>query len=223
MSISRPIPIECFDPLMAFTLGALSSGVSRIAACEEVFGEPDVGSILEGLRTLGVETIYRPQRGGGWRYELFGRGLGGLSQPAGPIHATERSGPILATLLAIHPIATVLTGAVLPDRLIATLQRAGATVRQARGSAMVWIEGTARVITPSGPVETPPELLPAMLPLALAAAGRTDLACPDVARLMPLLRAFGAEVAAADAAADRNRLSVIGEAELNAADIAIGF
>ena len=177
----------------ALLFAGLAIGESRISTRVDHF------ALVAALRALGAAA--RRESDGTW--VITGRGIGGLTEPAGVIDvgADRWLLAALAGLLGSHPIFAVLTGdVVLPTDLRALLQSMGARVEHpASGRMPVAIAG-ARDALPLDVSVTEDDLAVAALVAGLNARGTKRLAFagadlpPVIARGITALRAFGADL-----------------------------
>jgi len=205
-------------------------GKSRLPAA---WVPPPMGTILTvlGARVTRADTAVTVQ----------GRGLGGLTEPAAPLDLTALPDPatalaLLAGLLATQPmLAVLLTSAdtVLPEGLIATLERLGARPVAAEGGrrSPLTLVGTAWPQALDLSAE-PPSFSAAPIALMGLTAGlnssgetRVPLPGPLAEALEPLLAAFGVPVHrdAIPLADGSVRLCLTGQAETRPVDIPQGF
>ncbi len=208
----------------ALMLAALAAGESEVAGLLE--GE-DVLRTAAALRALGAEV----ERGGDGLWRVWGRGIGGLSEP-GRVLDLGNSGTgarLLMGVLASHPMTAVLTGdASLVRRPMARiaepLEMMGARIHACDGGRLpLTIVGTGtpmpiryRLPVPSAQVKS------AILLAALGAPGETQIVEPAPTRdhSERLLGHFGATVRVEDTDAGRT-VSLMGQPELTPSRIAV--
>ncbi len=202
----------------ALMFGALALGESRIEGLLE--GE-DVLRTAAAMRALGA----RVERGTDGTWRLWGRGVGGLTEPADVIDMgnSGTGARLLMGLVATHPFTTVLTGdASLRSRPMKRvtdplgLMGAGFVARGG-GRLPLAVTGTDMPlpIRYDLPVASA-QVKSAILLAGLNTPGKTTVveraATRDHTELM--LRAFGAEVTVEPLAEGGNAISVTGHPEL---------
>jgi 3-phosphoshikimate 1-carboxyvinyltransferase len=209
----------------ALLFGALAAGESRITGLLE---GADVLATAEALRALGVEL----EREGEGRWRVHGRGLGGLAEPDRPLDLgnSGTGARLLLGVLAGHPFTTFLTGdeslrARPMGRAIEPLCRMGAAVLARSGQRLpLAITGTNELmpIRCEQPVASA-QVKSAVLLAGLHAAGRTTVIEPRPSRdhTERLLGQLGAELEIATLGDGRRAISVTGQPELEAAELAI--
>ena len=209
----------------ALLFGALAAGESRVTGLLE---GADVLATAEALRALGVEL----ERLGEGLWRIHGRGLGGLAEPDRPLDLGN-SGTAVRLLLGVlagHPFTTFLTGdeslrARPMGRVIEPLCRMGAKVLARSGQRLpLAITGTNELmpIRYEQPVASA-QVKSAVLLAGLHAAGRTTVIEPQPSRdhTERLLGQLGAELEIATLDDGRRAVSVIGQPELEAAEVAV--
>lgn len=183
----------------ALIVGSVAVGETRITGLLEA---DDVLRTVDALRALGARIDRDAD--GVWR--VFGRGVGGLAEPASVLDMgnSGTGARLLMGLLATHPFTSFFTGdaslsARPMDRVMTPLRRMGATISARSGDRLpLMIRGTA------GPLPIVYELpvasaqvKSAVLLAGLNTPGTTSVVEPqptrDHSELM--LRHFGAEVA----------------------------
>ena len=203
-------------------LGALAAGRTTIT---HYASGADGQSTLGCLARLGVRVETAPDPDGGRVVQIDGRGLGGLSAPAGPLDAGNSGTTVrlLSGILAGHAFASTVTGDASlrrrpMRRIIDPLTAMGARVTAdadrlpltISGGALRPIEWTCQV--PSAQVKS------AILLAGLHAPGRTSVHEPAATRdhTERALTAFGRDVA-------RNGLTVAvdGGGVLQAANLTV--
>jgi len=209
----------------ALLFGALAAGESRITGLLE---GADVLATAEALRALGVEL----EREGEGRWRVHGRGLGGLAEPDRPLDLgnSGTGARLLLGVLAGHPFTTFLTGdeslrARPMGRAIEPLCRMGAAVLARSGQRLpLAITGTNELmpIRCEQPVASA-QVKSAVLLAGLHAAGRTTVIEPRPSRdhTERLLGQLGAVLEIATLGDGRRAISVTGQPELEAAELAI--
>jgi 3-phosphoshikimate 1-carboxyvinyltransferase len=209
----------------ALLFGALTAGESRITGLLE---GADVLATAEALRALGVEL----ERAGEGSWRVHGRGLGGLAEPDRPLDLGN-SGTAVRLLLGVlagHPFTTFLTGdeslrARPMGRVIEPLCRMGAQVLARSGQRLpLALTGTNDLmpIRYELPVASA-QVKSAVLLAGLHAAGRTTVIEPQPSRdhTERLLGQLGAELEIETMADGRRAVSVVGQPELEAAQLAV--
>jgi 3-phosphoshikimate 1-carboxyvinyltransferase len=209
----------------ALLFGALAAGESRITGLLE---GADVLATAEALRALGVEV----EREGEGRWRVHGRGLGGLAEPDRPLDLgnSGTAARLLLGVLAGHPFTTFLTGdeslrARPMGRVIEPLCRMGAAVLARSGQRLpLALTGTNELmpIRYEQPVASA-QVKSAVLLAGLHAAGRTTVIEPQPSRdhTERLLGQLGAELEVATLDDGRRAISVVGQPELEAAELAV--
>jgi len=209
----------------ALLFGALAVGESRITGLLE---GADVLATAEALRALGVEL----EREGEGRWRVHGCGVGGLAEPNRPLDLgnSGTAARLLLGVLAGHPFTTFLTGdeslrARPMGRVIEPLCRMGATVLARSGQRLpLAITGTNELmpIRYELPVASA-QVKSAVLLAGLHAAGRTTVIEPQPSRdhTERLLGQLGAELEIATLDDGGRAVSVVGQPELEAAELAV--
>ena len=183
----------------ALIVGSVAVGETRITGLLEA---DDVLRTVDALRALGA----RVDRDADGVWHVFGRGVGGLAEPASVLDMgnSGTGARLLMGLLATHPFTSFFTGdaslsARPMDRVMTPLRRMGAAISARSGDRLpLMIRGTA------GPLPIVYELpvasaqvKSAVLLAGLNTPGTTSVVEPqptrDHSELM--LRHFGAEVA----------------------------
>ena len=209
----------------ALLFGALAAGESRITGLLE---GADVLATAEALRALGVEL----ERAGEGSWRVHGRGLGGLAEPDRPLDLgnSGTAARLLLGVLAGHPFTTFLTGdaslrARPMSRVIEPLCRMGAQVLARSGQRLpLALTGTNELmpIRYELPVASA-QVKSAVLLAGLHAAGRTTVIEPQPSRdhTERLLGQLGAELEIDTLDDGRRAVSVVGQPELEAAQLAV--
>ena len=209
----------------ALLLGALAVGESRISGLLE---GADVLAMAAALRALGVEL----ERLGEGRWHVHGRGLGGFAEPDRPLDLgnSGTAARLLLGALAGHPFTAFVTGDESLNRrpmarVIEPLGRMGAQFLARSGQRLpLAITGTTGLmpIRYAQPVASA-QVKSAILLAGLHAPGRTTVIEPQPSRdhTERLLRHLGAEVALEPLDDGRQAVSVVGEPELEAFELAI--
>jgi 3-phosphoshikimate 1-carboxyvinyltransferase len=210
----------------ALILGALAVGQSRISGLLE---SEDVINTLAAMRTLGA----RVERRGEGAWQVDGVGISGFAEPFAPLDfGNSGTGcrlvigavagcPITATFdgdasLRKRPMARVLT----------PLERMGArTLQVAEGWRLPVTLRGARDAIPIlyEPPAASAQLKSAVLLAGLAAPGETTVVEAQATRdhTERMLRHFGAEVRVEPFGRDGRRITLVGQPELAAADVAV--
>ncbi|MEA3032786.1 MAG: 3-phosphoshikimate 1-carboxyvinyltransferase [Sphingomonadales bacterium] len=203
----------------ALMLAAMALGRSRVAGLSE---GGDIASTAAALRAMGV-CIKR--EGDAWTVD--GVGAGGLLQPEAALDMgnSGTSARLLMGLAASHPIAAAFTGdaslsARPMARVIRPLSRLGADIAASPGGRLpLMIRGACPAVPLEHRMEFPSaQVKSAILLAALNIPGVTTVIEPVATRdhSERMLKAFGAEIAV-----EGERISLRGEAELRAHDIAV--
>ncbi len=209
----------------ALLLGALAVGESRISGLLE--GE-DVLATAAALRALGAEVV----RQGDGRWQVHGRGLGGLAEPDRPLDLgnSGTAARLLLGVLAGHPFTSFMTGDASLNR-----RPMGRVTRPLRemGAVFVTRSGERLPLAVTGSNELLPiryelpvasaQIKSAVLLAGLHAAGRTTVVEPAPSRdhTERLLGHLGAEVEVASEPDGRRAVTVVGQPELEAFELAV--
>ncbi|MBU8536998.1 3-phosphoshikimate 1-carboxyvinyltransferase [Falsiroseomonas tokyonensis] len=218
------LPGDPFIGQVALMLAALAAGTSSLTGLVET---PELRRTAAALRALGarVESL------GAGSWQVAGRGIGGLVEPAEVLELGPSSlaATLFCGLLAGHPVFAVLTGEAALRRhpmhqVTQPLTAIGARFTSSAGGRLpLAVEGAAdplpidhRLARPSAPVKA------ALLLAGLCARGTTRLAeavaTPDHAE--HLLRQFGAELRVAPEGVGQV-IELLGQPELRAAEVAV--
>ena len=206
----------------ALIFGALATGRTRITGLLEA---EDVINTAKAVAALGA-----PARKVGSVWEVLGRGVGGLSQPSGPLDfGNSGTGTrLMMGVVAGHPITVKFVGdASLSrrpmSRVLKPLKQMGLEVLENKDTLPLTIRGTSDLVpivyelpVPSAQVKS------AILIAGLAAAGETTVIEREPTRdhTERMLRYFGADVrSVADGAL--TRITVKGHAELQGRDVVV--
>ena len=207
----------------ALIVGALATGRTRITGLLE--GE-DILKTLDALRALGCPI---GKTGAVW--EVLGRGVGGLEEPAADLDFGNSGTGVrlMMGVIAGHDMAVRMMGDASLSRrpmgrVLKPLARMGLEVLDARGDTLpLRIRGSADLI----PIEyqlpvASAQIKSAILIAGLHAAGETTVIEPAATRdhTERLLSYFGAQVAATKRQGLR-AVSVKGDAELVGRDVAV--
>jgi 3-phosphoshikimate 1-carboxyvinyltransferase len=152
-------------------LAALADGRSEIRGYST---GGDCASTVGCLRALGVAIDVAGRDASGLTLTVSGRGIGGLSPPAGVLDAGNSGSTMrmLAGILSAHPFRTTITG---DDslrrrpmrRVIVPLERMGARIGSEDGRPPLSIQGTSAI----QPIEFAPEVPSAQVKTAVLLAG----------------------------------------------------
>lgn len=209
----------------ALMLGALAVGESAVTGLLE--GE-DVLRTAAAVTALGAEV----ERLGEGRWRLFGRGTGGLAEPAEVLDMgnSGTGARLLMGLVATHPFTTFLTGDASlrgrpMHRIAEPLARFGARLLTREGGRL-----PAAVIGTGSPLPIEYELpvasaqvKSAVLLAGLNAPGATTVIEPRPSRdhTERMLRHFGAEVAVAALPGGGRAITLRGQPELLGRSVAV--
>lgn len=210
----------------ALILGALAVGTTRIAGLLE--GE-DVVNTGKVMTALGANVA----RLGGGRWQVAGVGVAGFAAPSAPLDfGNSGTGCRLAMgAVAGCPVTATFDGDASlrkrpMQRVLDPLTRMGACVISAAdgGRLPLTLQGAR---DPIPIVYEPPvasaQLKSAVLLAGLAAPGETTVIEKEATRdhTEHMLRHFGAEVRVAPHGADGRRITLVGQPELVAAEVAV--
>ena len=208
----------------ALMLGLLAVGETRITGLLE--GE-DVLNTAQACRLLGAEVA----RGENGQWTLWGRGLGGLTEPAEVLDLgnSGTAARLLLGILAGHPLFAVMTGDASlcrrpMSRVTDPLSQMGAVfATRAGGRLPLAVKGAARALPLSYrlPVASA-QVKSAILFAGLMAPGTTTVIEPEPTRdhSERMLRYLGAQVASEDRD-DGRHVMLTGEPELVARPFAV--
>ncbi len=202
----------------ALIVGSVAVGETRITGLLEA---DDVLRTVDALRALGARIDRDAD--GVWR--VFGRGVGGLAEPAAVLDMGNSGTGVrlLMGLLATHPFTSFFTGdaslsARPMDRVMTPLRRMGATISARSGDRLpLMIRGTA------GPLPIVYELpvasaqvKSAVLLAGLNTPGTTSVVEPQPTRdhSERMLRHFGAEVAVEHLDGGGRSIALAGQPEI---------
>ena len=199
----------------ALMLGAVATGRTRISGLLEA---DDVINTAKAVAALG-STVHR--EGACW--EVLGRGVGGLTAPAGPLDFgnSGTGARLMLGLLAGHDLTAQLIGdASLSKRpmgrILAPLMQMGLEVPGAAQRLPLTIRGSSRLvpIVYQLPVASA-QIKSAVLFAGLHAAGATSVIEPEATRdhTERMLRHFGGKVDVEERGGVRH-ITVAGDAEL---------
>ncbi|MEZ5856514.1 MAG: 3-phosphoshikimate 1-carboxyvinyltransferase [Hyphomicrobiaceae bacterium] len=206
----------------ALLLGALATGVTRITGLLEA---EDVLNTAKAIEALGC-----PVSRDGAAFEVRGRGVGGLIQPAGPLDFGN-SGTgcrLMMGVVAGHDIEVVMMGDASLSRrpmrrVLTPLRQMGLGVAEDRETLPLTIRGTSSLvpITYETPVPSA-QVKSAILLAGLAATGTTTVIEREPTRdhTERMLRYFGADVTTT-LNDGRPAIAVSGDAELQGRPVAV--
>lgn len=207
---------------LAAMLGGLSTGLTRISGLARSDGV---------LRTLaGVEALGSLVRREGARVDVYGRGVGGLRQPLGPLDCGGSSMAVHLTLGAIagHDLTVeVIGGAALAGQslqpVLVPLRQMGLGVAGDRSNLPLVVRGSGSLVPVVHRMDVASEPIKhAVLLAGLAATGETTVIEPAGSGGLGwrLMRHLGADVRFEQGGAHQST-TVAGDAELEGRDIAI--
>ena len=202
--------------------GALATGTTRITGLLE--GE-DVVNTARAVTALGAPAL---KEGDTWIVK--GRGVGGLTEPAGPIDfGNSGTGTrLMMGVIAGHPITTTMTGdASLSKRpmrrVIGPLKLMGLEIAEDRETLPLTLKGSDALIpivyelpVPSAQVKS------AILLAGLHAAGETTVIEKEATRdhTERMLRFFGADIRT-ELKDGKTHITVKGNAEMTGRDVTV--
>ncbi len=209
----------------ALMFGALAAGETRIVGLLE--GE-DVLATAAAMRALGSHVERRDN--GDWH--VRGCGLGALAEPDDILDMgnSGTAARLLMGLLATHPITTTMTGDASlrsrpMERVLTPLRQFGAHFDGAAGGRLpLTVSGASQPI----PIEYQPPVASAQVKSAVLLAGlntpgETTVIEPVATRdhTERMLIQFGAEVTTEVLEGGGRRITIVGEPELTAGDVAV--
>jgi len=225
LSGEAPVPGDKSISHRALILGALAVGETRITGLLE---SEDVLATAGALRALGAQI--EREDGGTWR--VFGRGVGGLGEPAGVLDLGN-SGTAVRLLIGVaatHPFRTTFSGdASLSkrpmERVMTPLRQIGAQfTARGEGCLPITVTGTETPIpiTYELPVASA-QVKSAVLLAGLNTPGRTTVIEPAPTRdhSERMLVHFGAEVEIGETAKGGKTIALTGQPELTGRDVAV--
>ena len=206
----------------ALMLGALASGRTRIAGLLEA---EDVINTAKAVTALGC-----PAHKVGDHWEVLGRGVGGLAQPAGDLDFgnSGTGSRLIMGVIAGNDIRVCLTGDASLSRrpmrrVLTPLRQMGLRVDEDKETLPLTLRGSADLV----PVEyTSPvpsaQVKSAVLLAGLSAAGETTVIEAVTTRdhTERMLRYFGADVRTAQRGG-RSAITVKGDAELSGREVTV--
>ena len=216
----------------ALILGATAVGETRITGLLE---SEDVLATATALRALGARIEHEddledgPENGGHW--SVFGRGVGGLGEPAGVLDLGNSGTAVrlLIGVVATHPFKTTFSGdASLSkrpmERVMTPLRQMGAQFTARGGRLPITVSGTAGPIPITYELPVPSaQVKSAVLLAGLNTPGRTTVIEPEPTRdhTERMLAHFGAEVDIADAPDGGKTVALTGQPELTGKNVAV--
>jgi len=206
----------------ALLLGALATGRTRISGLLEA---EDVINSAKAVTALGA-----PARKVGDCWEVLGRGVGGLAQPAADLDFgnSGTGARLMMGLIAGHDIRVRMTGDASLSRrpmrrVLTPLRQMGLQIEEDKETLPLILRGTADLIpieyvspVPSAQVKS------AVLLAGLSAAGETTVIEAETTRdhTERMLRYFGADVRTAQRDG-RSAITVAGDAELSGRHVTV--
>jgi len=202
--------------------GALATGRTRISGLLE---SEDVINTARAVTALGA-----PATKSGDVWEVLGRGVGGLTQPSGPLDfGNSGTGTrLMMGVIAGHPITVALTGDASLSRrpmgrVLGPLRQMGLEVLEAKDTLPLTIRGTSDLVPIEYTLPVPSaQVKSAILIAGLAAAGETTVIEREPTRdhTERMLRYFGADVRSVQDSG-LTRITVKGHAELEGREITV--
>ena len=202
--------------------GALATGRTRISGLLE---SEDVINTARAVTALGA-----PATKSGDVWEVLGRGVGGLTQPSGPLDfGNSGTGTrLMMGVIAGHPITVALTGDASLSRrpmgrVLGPLRQMGLEVLEAKDTLPLTIRGTSDLVPIEYTLPVPSaQVKSAILIAGLAAAGETTVIEREPTRdhTERMLRYFGADVRSVQDGG-LTRITVKGHAELEGREITV--
>lgn len=202
--------------------GALATGRTRIKGLLEA---EDVINTAKAVTALGA-----PASKSGEVWEVLGRGVGGLTQPIGPIDFgnSGTGARLMMGVIAGHPITVELTGdASLTrrpmGRVLKPLKQMGLEVLDDKETLPLTIRGTSDLVPIEYTLPVPSaQVKSAILIAGLSAAGETTVIEREATRdhTERMLRYFGADVRSLQQDG-LTRITVKGHAELEGREITV--
>lgn len=206
----------------ALLFGALATGVTRIRGLLEA---EDVVNTAKAVSALGAPAVRS-----GDRWEVRGRGVGGLLAPAGDLDFgnSGTGSRLMMGVVAGNDITVRMIGdaslSMRPMRRVLTpLTRMGLAVAQDRETLPLVLTGTSQLVAIEYETPVPSaQVKSAILLAGLAAAGETTVVEREATRdhTERMLRYFGAEVRTARRDG-RTAITVTGDAELEGRDVTV--
>jgi 3-phosphoshikimate 1-carboxyvinyltransferase len=204
-------------------LGALAAGTTRITGLLEA---EDVLNTAKSVAALGAIV----ERHADGTYEVRGRGVGGLSQPAGPLDFGN-SGTgcrLMMGVVAGHDMTVELVGDASLSRrpmrrVLTPLRQMGVGVLEDRETLPMTIRGTSSLVPIEYATPVPSaQVKSAVLLAGLAASGETTVIEREATRdhTERMFRYFGADVRTAERDG-KHAITVVGDAELEGRSVAV--
>ena len=204
----------------ALMFGALATGRTRITGLLEA---GDVINTAKAVTALGA-----PARKAGDTWEVLGRGVGGLAEPAGPLDfGNSGTGTrLMMGVIAGHPITVTMTGDASLSRrpmgrILKPLMQMGLQVLDGpRDTLPLTIRGSAELV----PIEyvlpvASAQLKSAILIAGLAAAGETTVIGEETRdHTERMLSFFGAKLRT-ERRGNKVAITITGDAELTGGDV----
>jgi len=206
----------------ALLLGALATGRTRIS------GLLEAEYVINSAKA--VTALGAPARKVGDGWEVLGRGVGGLAQPAADLDFgnSGTGARLMMGLIAGHDIRVRMTGDASLSRrpmrrVLTPLRQMGLQIEEDKETLPLILQGTADLIpieyvspVPSAQVKS------AVLLAGLSAAGETTVIEAETTRdhTERMLRYFGADVRTAQRDG-RSAITVAGDAELSGRDVTV--
>lgn len=206
----------------ALMFGALATGTTRITGLLE--GE-DVINTARAVTALGAPAA---KEGDTW--VVKGRGVGGLSQPAGPIDfGNSGTGTrLMMGVIAGNPVRVTMTGDASLSRrpmrrVLGPLKKMGLEIEDDRETLPLTVRGSDALTPMVYELPVPSaQVKSAILLAGLHAAGETTVIEAEATRdhTERMLRYFGAEVRA-EKKDGKTHITVKGDAELRGRDVVV--
>jgi 3-phosphoshikimate 1-carboxyvinyltransferase len=206
----------------ALILGALATGRTRIRGLLEA---EDVINTARAVAALGAPASSR-----GEHWEVLGRGVGGLSQPAAPLDFgnSGTGSRLMMGVIAGHDIEAALTGDASLSRrpmgrVLRPLKQMGLEVVDDREMLPLTLRGTASLVPIAYELPVPSaQVKSAVLLAGLMAAGETSVieAEPTRDHTERMMSYFGARVST-ESAGGKTRITVRGDGELEGRDVTV--
>ncbi len=208
----------------ALMFGAMATGRTRIKGLLEA---EDVINTAKAVTALGATAVKT-----GETWEVVGRGVGGLAEPAAPLDfGNSGTGTrLMLGVIAGQPMTVCLTGD--PSlskrpmaRVLKPLQQMGLeVVEEGRDRLPITVRGSARLVPMSYELPVPSaQVKSAILIAGLSAPGETTVIEKEPTRdhTERMLRHFGATVRVVDRPDGKRAVTVLGDAELAGTDITV--
>jgi 3-phosphoshikimate 1-carboxyvinyltransferase len=206
----------------ALIFGALATGITKITGLLEA---EDVINTAKAVTAMGAPAL---KVGDTW--EVFGRGVGGLRAPDGPLDfGNSGTGTrLMMGVIAGHDMAVTMTGDASLSRrpmkrVLGPLKQMGVEVNDDREMLPLTLRGTADLVPITYVLPVPSaQVKSAILIAGLHAAGETTVieAEPTRDHTERMLRAFGAEVRVTPRDG-KTAITVVGQPELEGQTIVV--